>query len=1019
MSEKTAKFHLLLCAGGGCLSSGATSVREALDRALGAHRLKAKVQVTMVGCMGLCAAGPLLVVNPEGVFYQHVKAEDLDEIVREHLKGGKIVTRLLYTHPMTGEAMPAMGQMDFFRRQHKIVLRNCGLIDPLSLPEYEERGGYQALRKVLDGMKPEEVLDVVTRSGLRGRGGAGFPTGLKWAAAAKFPGDVKYVVCNADEGDPGAFMDRSVLEGDPHSVIEAMIICGYTIGAQEGYVYVRAEYPLAIERLGKAIVDATTAGYLGKGILGGKFGFTLEIRMGAGAFVCGEETALMHSIEGRRGEPRPKPPFPAERGLFDKPTVLNNVETFANIPYIILEGAEHYRGLGTQQSPGTKVFALAGDVVNTGLVEVPMGIPLGDIVFDIGGGIPHGKKFKAVQIGGPSGGCLPQEHLNTPVTYESLPKAGAIMGSGGMIVMDEDTCMVDLARYFLEFIQDESCGKCTPCRLGTKVMLNLLERICKGQGTPEDLTQLQTLCEYLQQSALCGLGQTAPNPVLSTLRYFRHEYEEHIHQKHCRAGVCPDLVYAPCANACPACVNVPAYMAYVAHDRMEDALREHLKANPFPSICGRVCPQWCAQKCRRADLEGPLAVRLVKRFMGDHFGDYEGYYPAKLPTNGKKVAVLGAGPCGLTAAYFLVLLGYDVTVYEKQPEAGGMLRYAIPDYRLPKAVIEKEIQGLERLGVKIRLGVEGGRELAIPSLRDEGMDAIVLACGCGREIRPDIPGARLPGVFTGIEFLERAAKGEKIAIGHDVVVIGGGDSAIDASRIAYRLGAKNITILYRRTRAEMPTNPIEIHEAEVEGVKVEFLVAVESIQLKDGRLNVGTRQLRLGAFDKSGRRRPEEIPGEAETRQVDNVILAIGQQADVHHLIQSAPGLEGDGRSGLKADEATGATSLPYVFAGGDLVSGAATVVEAIGAGQRAARSVDRFLFPELKRLYPWEDLKHPDIPVSPDHEIIDQAPMPPPLLQAGERLISVEVERTVTRAEACREASRCLRCDYREETKK
>jgi NADH-quinone oxidoreductase subunit F len=1011
---KRIRSQILLCAGGSCVSSGSLSVRDAFQDELQKSGLENEIEVVSTGCMGMCEIGPIAVIYPEGVFYQKVKVEDVAEIVQEHLLKGRVVQRLFYKRPSTQELIQAIGDIDFFKLQRKIALRNCGQIDPEQIREYVAMDGYAALGKALTEMTPAQVIETVKASGLRGRGGAGFPAGLKWAATAAEQSAEKYVVCNADEGDPGAFMDRSILEGDPHSVLEAMAICGYAVGASQGYIYVRAEYPLAIERLEIAIAQAREMGVLGPNLFGTAFSFDIALRMGAGAFVCGEETALMHSIEGLRGEPRPKPPFPAQKGLFGKPTVLNNVETFANIPFIMLEGAAEFSALGSEKSKGTKVFALAGDVNNTGLVEVPMGIPLGSIVYDIGGGVPDGKKFKAVQIGGPSGGCIPAEYLNTPVTYESLPELGAIMGSGGLIVMNEDTCMVDLARYFLEFIAEESCGKCTPCRVGTRIMLDLVTKICEGRGSMKDLDQLETLAPYIRQASLCGLGQTAPNPVLSTLRYFRDEYIEHIRDKHCRAGVCASLMWAPCTNACPASVNVPAYMAFVAHGRYEDALRVHLKANPLPSVCGRVCPQWCIKKCRRVDLEGPLAVRLVKRFMADQREDYTDLYPAKQPSNGKRVAIIGSGPAGLTAAYYLTLLGYQTTIYDRQPEAGGMLRYAIPDYRLPREYVDKEIRGLVKLGVEIKTGVHVGKDVTIQSLLDQQTDAVYIACGAGHEIRPDIPGIDLPGVFTGIDFLERAAKGEQLEIGPDVIVVGGGDSAIDASRIARRKGARNVTILYRRTRSEMPTNPIEIREAEVEGNKVEFLANIGGITLKDGRMEVIVKKMRLGAFDKTGRRKPEEIAQAEERRMVDNVIIAIGQRSLVEDVVAGVPGLRGTPWGGIEADPRTGATNNPAVFAGGDLVSGAATVVEAIAAGQAGARSIDQFLDPDPTRRYLWEDLATPDVEVDTEREIDEIQPVDQPLLTPEERLITQEVERTISAAEARREAGRCLRCDYK-----
>ncbi|WP_353928559.1 NADH-quinone oxidoreductase subunit NuoF [Desulfofundulus kuznetsovii] len=539
------RAQVLVCAGAGCVSCGCRAIRDAFRQKVARHGLQQEVKVIETGCIGSCNLGPLVLINPEGVLYHKVAPQDVEEIVVEHLLNGRLVDRLLYKDPSTGKAIPKMEDMDFFKYQQKIVLRNCGLIDPNNIEEYVARDGYRALSTVLTSMTREEVIDAVIRSGLRGRGGAGFPTGLKWKFASQSRETPKYVVCNADEGDPGAFMDRSVLEGDPHSVIEAMAIAGYAIGASQGYVYIRAEYPLAIERLSRAIEQAREHKYLGKNIFGTGFDFDVEIRIGAGAFVCGEETALLNSIEGRRGEPRPRPPFPAQKGLFGLPTLINNVETFANIPVIILKGADWFARFGTEKSKGTKVFALAGSVINTGLVEVPMGTTLRDLVYKIGGGIKDGKKFKAAQTGGPSGGCIPAEYLDVPIDYESLARIGAIVGSGGLIITDEDTCIVDFARFFMDFTQSESCGKCPPCRIGTKRILEILVRITQGRGKEDDLDRLEELCVNIKDAALCGLGQTAPNPVLTTIKYFRDEYLEHIRDKHCRAGVCKRLRKQP------------------------------------------------------------------------------------------------------------------------------------------------------------------------------------------------------------------------------------------------------------------------------------------------------------------------------------------------------------------------------------------------------------------------------------------------------------------------------------------
>ena len=557
------RSHVLVCAGTGCTSSHSLRIIENFHKKLEETGYDKEVQVIRTGCFGLCAAGPVVVVYPEGIYYSHVKPEDVEEIVNEHIIKGRPVQRLTYKEHDESGVNTTLNDSDFYKKQHRIALRNCGMIDPENIDEYIAFDGYKALGKVLTEMTRDEVVDTIIRSGLRGRGGGGFPTGLKWKFAKAPESDVKYVCCNADEGDPGAFMDRSVLEGDPHSVLEAMTIAGYAIGAQQGYIYVRAEYPIAVKRLRVAIGQAREYGLLGDNIMGTGFKFDIDLRLGSGAFVCGEETALLASIEGGRGEPRPRPPFPAVKGLFGKPTLLNNVETYANICQIILNGAEWFASMGTEKSKGTKVFALGGKINNTGLVEIPMGTTLREVIYEIGGGIPNGKKFKAAQTGGPSGGCIPAEHLDIPIDYDNLISIGSMMGSGGMIVMDEDNCMVNIAKFFLEFTVDESCGKCPPCRIGTRRMLEMLEKITSGKGEPGDIEKLEKLAYNIKAAALCGLGQTAPNPVLSTIRYFRDEYEAHIYEKRCPAGVCKALlnyVIDPekcrgcslCARKCPA-----------------------------------------------------------------------------------------------------------------------------------------------------------------------------------------------------------------------------------------------------------------------------------------------------------------------------------------------------------------------------------------------------------------------------------------------------------------------------------
>ena len=587
------RSHVLVCGGTGCTSSGSQQIIQTLKEELKKNRLQNEVAVVKTGCHGLCAEGPVMIVYPEAVFYSKVRPEDVEEIVSEHLLKGRIVERLVYHEAQAPEGIKSLNETTFYKKQHRIALRNCGVINPESIDEYIGTGGYEALGKVLTEMTPDEVIQTILDSGLRGRGGAGFPTGLKWRFASGNRGNVqKYVCCNADEGDPGAFMDRSVLEGDPHVVLEAMAIAGYAIGADQGYIYVRAEYPIAVERLQIAINQAREYGLLGKNIFESGFDFDIELRLGAGAFVCGEETALMTSIEGNRGEPRPRPPFPAVKGLFASPTILNNVETWANIPQIIINGPKWFASMGTEKSKGTKVFALGGKINNTGLVEIPMGTTLRTVIEDIGGGIPNGKKFKAAQTGGPSGGCIPAEHFDIPIDYDNLISIGSMMGSGGLIVMDEDTCMVDIAKFFLEFTVDESCGKCAPCRIGTRRMLEILEKITKGQGTMEDLDRLEELAAHLKSNSLCALGQTAPNPVLSTLRYFKDEYIAHIVDKKCPAGVCKDLLqYKINADKCKGCTLCARICPNGA---ISGKVKEPHAINPEKCLkCGA-----CMEKCR-------------------------------------------------------------------------------------------------------------------------------------------------------------------------------------------------------------------------------------------------------------------------------------------------------------------------------------------------------------------------------------------------------------------------------------
>jgi NADH-quinone oxidoreductase subunit F len=940
--EKRYKYTAHICYGAGCVSSECADVKEAFINALNEEKISSQIKINLTGCMGACTLGPTIIINPDGVLYCNVTPEDTAEIVKKHLKEGTVVERLCFKNKVTGQVIPKLKDIDFFKRQQKIVLEKCGIIDYASLEEYISKNGYFALAKVLKEMTSEAVIAEMKKSGLRGRGGGGFPTGVKWEGAYKAKSDQKYIICNADEGDPGAFMDRSLLEGDAHSVIEGMAIGGYAIGATKGVVYIRAEYPLAVERLNLAIQQAREKGLLGNKILGFDFNFDIEIRIGAGAFVCGEETALMASIEGRRGEPKQKPPFPVESGLFGKPTVINNVETYGNITSIILKGAEWFASVGTEKSKGTKVFAIAGDVQNKGLIEVPMGVTLGEIIFDVGGGIPRNKTFKVAQTGGPSGGCLTSEHLNTPIDYDSLIKLGAIMGSGGLICADEDTCMVDMARFFMDFIQEESCGKCIPCRLGTKRMLEILERITKGEGKEGDVETLIELGNSIKESAICGLGQTAPNPVLSSIKHFRHEYDEHILHKHCRAGVCKDLFISPCQNACPAGVNVPGYIALVAAGRIKDAYHLIRKDNPFPSVCGRVCTHPCESKCRRAQLDEPIAIADLKRYIADSFlNSDEPFDDLKFPKKNKSVGIIGAGPSGLTCGYYLARLGYDVDVYEEKSIPGGILAYGIPQYRLPKEELQKEINAIKQVGLNIQTNTKVGSDILFEELKKKH-DAIYIATGTQLSRKIGIDGENLKGVYHGLDFLRDVNLNREVDIKGVVAVIGGGNTAIDAARTAMRKGAKEVHILYRRTIDAMPADSREIADAVEEGIIIHELVAPVKFIGNGYITKIECVKMGLGKFGSDSRRAPQKIEGSNFFIDVDMAIPAVSQYSDLPFVKKEEVEITEWGT--FVVDATSHMTTQAGVFAGGDVARGADVVITAIADGKNAAKSIDKYL---------------------------------------------------------------------------
>ena len=1015
---KVFRSHLLVCGGTGCHASGSIAMKKALVDEINKRGLSEEIKIVETGCNGFCAMGPIIVVYPEGLIYMNIRAEDVPELVEEHFIKGRPVERLFYREPGKEERIPSMQEIPFFALQDLRVLRNRGLIDPENIEEYIARDGYAGMAKALTEMTPEQIVQEVLKSGLRGRGGAGFPTGLKWQFAQRSPGETKYVLCNADEGDPGAFMDRSVLEADPHAVLEGMVIAAKAIGSKHGYIYCRAEYPLAIHRLNVALGQARESGLLGKDILGTGFDFDIEVYQGAGAFVCGEETALMTSIEGKRGMPRPRPPFPAVAGLWAKPSVLNNVETLANIGQIILRGGEWYASVGTERSKGTKVFALTGDVNNVGLVEVPMGTTLGTIIYDIGGGIPGGKKFKAAQLGGPSGGCIPVQHLNASVDYEKVAELGAIMGSGGLIVMNEDKCAVDMARFFMDFCKDESCGKCTPCREGTQRMLDILTKICKGKGKEGDIELLESMATVIKDAALCGLGQTAPNPVLSTIRYFRDEYEEHIRDKKCRAAVCSALFKSPCQHTCPIGMDIPAYIALIRDNRLEDAYTVMLKTNPFPSVCGRVCDHQCQTKCRRGLLDEPVAIKFLKRFITDNAPRPQ-IRPVGI-TRKEKIAVIGAGPSGLTCARDLALRGYAVTVFEELPTPGGMLSWGIPSYRLPQDHPRQGDRRHPQAGRRDQVRHPGGPRSPL-GRREQGLRLCLPrprrpqepAHGRGRRGSQGGLGRRRvpPRLQRGRGRLEERQEEPRLKGGrhrrrqlrhrrgpHGPAAGRRGDDPLPApARGHARRGRGNRC---RRARGHQDRVP---HRAaphrRVGGTRHRDRVpAAEARGLRQQRPQAARGHQGLRVHPERGHRdrrhRPDAgslLRARRERREGEQVVLLR--------------------REGTTSESQT--TSAKY-FAGGDAVTGPSTVIKAIAAGHGAAEDIDGFIRKqngEPAWVPPAEEQIHIPFVVDEETEECPQAHMPE--LEADFRRKNfVEVELGYKKDQALKEATRCLRCD-------
>jgi NADH-quinone oxidoreductase subunit F len=1005
---------ILFCHGTGCVSGKAVEIREATEKALAAEGIN-DVKVDFTGCHGFCQQGPIAVVEPDGVFYCHVTVADVADIVKNHIKGGKPVERLFFNDPVTKKAIPLYKDIPFYKIQTRIVLRHCGKINPEKIEDYIAVSGYESAKKALTTMTPEQIIDEVKKSGLRGRGGGGFSTGQKWEFARKSPGAEKYVICNADEGDPGAFMDRSLAEGDPHSVIEGMIIGGFAMGASKGFIYCRAEKPLAIIRFRKAIETAQKARMLGKNIFGSGFDFDIELREGAGAFVCGEETALIASIEGKRGSPRPRPPFPAVSGLWGKPTNINNVKSYAFIPIIIERGAKWFSETGTEGSKGTAVFALTGKIENAGLIEIPMGTPLSTIIYDIGGGIPNGKRFKAVQSGGPSGGCIPASFLNLKVDYETLKSVGAMMGSGGLVVMDEDSCMVDVAKFFLSFTMDESCGKCISCREGTCKMYDILVKITHGNGTMEDLNTLEELAVTVNTASICGLGQTSPNPVLTTLRHFRDEYEAHIIDKKCPSVACSAMFAAPCSHTCPAGLDVYGYVSLIKESRFEEAYRVIMQKMPFPLSVGRVCPAPCQKKCKRNGLEEAIAIRQLKRFAADYAYEHGlQYKPEMKPAREEKVAIIGAGPAGLSAAWDLAISGYKVTVFESLPVAGGMLAVGIPEYRLPKKELNREIETIKKLGVQIKLNTR----IEDPNaLLAQGYNAVLIAVGAHKGSKMRVSGEELSGVIDAVDFLRPICLGDRVEIGEKIAVVGGGNSAIDAARTAIRKGAREVHVIYRRDRDNMPAEQEEVIAAEQEGVKFRFLTNPTRILGKNGKVSgIECIKQELKDFDASGRRAPQAIQGSEFTMEFDMIIGAIGQHPDMATL--KVGNFKLNRNETVVANKRTLATGVPGVFVAGDAFTGPATVIEAIAAGQRAASSINAFIQGKEMPLIParpgFKAIRYSDVPPTTEETNIKPRLAYTELPLADRKTTFAEATLGYSAKEAVEEAHRCLRCDIK-----
>jgi len=1039
LDEPETHIPCLVISAGTCgQASGANDIMRLSKRYILEKELHDHINLRVTGCLGFCEIEPCIVVEPFNYVYPKTKIDDVAPIIDAAIQGDAI-EKLLYKENGSDKICRTVHDIPYFRNQNRILLENNQKLDPIRIFNYLGIGGYAAFEKVISNPDPDWIIQEVIDSGLRGRGGAGFVTGIKWKIAKNsIDAPDKFIVCNADEGDPGAYMDRNLLEGNPHSIIEGMIIAGIATGANKGYIYVRTEYPLAIKHASIALRQAYDLGILGKNILESKIDFDIEIIRGAGAFVCGEETALIQSIEGKMGHPKQRPPYPVNKGIQGKPTCINNVETLANIPIIITQGGKQYAKVGAPGNTGTKIFSLVGHIQNTGLVEVPLGTTISKVVYDIGGGSWGNTKIKAIQTGGPSGGCIPEKMFDLPIDYESLSEAGSIMGSGGMIVMDENTCMIDVAKYFTNFLQEESCGKCSVCREGTQRMYEILNDITEGKGKMEDLETLKELGNVIKDTSLCGLGQTAANPMLATLRYFRNEYIEHIEKKQCNACVCKEIISSPCHYTCPIDTEAPLYISLIANKEYAEALKVIKKDNPFASVLARVCHHPCEYRCKAGASGDPVAIKDLKRFVTD-YGLKNNLYTKTEPvekTNGLKVAIIGSGPAGLTCGFYLAKKGYEVTIFEKHAEIGGMLAIGIPEYRLPRNILESDINYILSAGIEIRINAELGVDFTLDNLFEIGYKAIFLATGSHQSLKLNIAGEDCEGVISGMKALAAMNIGTEINIGKRIGIIGGGNTAVDTARRVLRSEISDsvsmldaarstlrkeksdkITIFYRRTIEEIPAYKEEVEDALHEGIKIEFLTAPKRIITKQGKL-VACEFLRMkmGDKDESGRRRPIPVEGSEFIEELNTLIVSISENPDISFLENE--GLEFSKYGTVQVNTETFQTNRAGVFAGGDLVTGPNTVVDAVASGKIAAESIGQYLSgKEIKREYkltrPSRFIRPVEFTEDTMDELVSTHRTKTPRLAPEKRINNLhEVNMGLSEKQAITEAKRCLRCD-------